>query len=381
MAFYIGTQEVTAVPAGSDATRGAELMADGEGSAFWGYMGGGSLGIGQVDNNAWRYRSIYTHGYLAAGYKGSNPWRSVNKTWHLTDTTLYCGEQLSFTQAYTDGNYSDFYGYIVSGGGFSGATANISSYSLANGSIRMFTADGFSSSGISYGYVGNDPKNEGLGYGSAGFGNHVGGMAMDVARVDCSACSDIKGQGGWINGGNSSATNRMHFPSEVMYTGWDSGQSGRGNSAASGELRGYFEWGSDYRYVTWSNSTWSGTGVWGGWGKDFHCKIQSTKWGHHYVGTGNNVTSGKARFSDSTGTTLANFNKVRSYGEDNVEDGQDWGYIMGHFDGQQNNHTIKQTHSTDSEVTMGADCMPKGHYGQCSGTCATAAATVLGGHG
>jgi len=131
MAFYIGTQEVTAVPAGSDATRGAELMADGEGSAFWGYMGGGSLGIGQVDNNAWRYRSIYTHGYLAAGYKGSNPWRSVNKTWHLTDTTLYCGEQLSFTQAYTDGNYSDFYGYIVSGGGFSGATANISSYSLA----------------------------------------------------------------------------------------------------------------------------------------------------------------------------------------------------------------------------------------------------------
>jgi hypothetical protein len=49
---------------------------------------------------------------------------------------------------------------------------------------------------------------------------------------------------------------------------------------------------------------------------------------------------------------------------------------MGHYDGQQNNHTIKQTHSTDVEVTMGAACMPKGHYGQSSGACSTAAASV-----
>jgi len=377
MAFKLGTVTLEFVPPGNDASRGASLISDGSSGSFWGYMGNTSSGA--IDNAQWRYRSIYTHGYLAAGYKGSNPWRSVNKTWHQTDTTIYLGEQISFAQAYCDGFYSDYNGYIQTGGGFNAAGDSISSYSLANGTIRMFTADGFSSSGLTYGYEGNDPKNEGLTYGSGGFSNHVGGMKLNTAIVDGAGTQDIKGQGGWMTGGGSTTTNRLHFPTEVMYAGWDSGQSGRG-TAGAGELRGYFQWsGTQYRYVTWSNSTW--TTNWpqgGGWGKDNHCKIQSTKWGHHYIGTGNNVTSGKARFSDATGATLANFNKVRSYGEDNVEDGQDHGYIMGHYDGQQNNHTIKQSHSSDSEVTLGAGAMPKGHYGQSSGACSTGAATVVG---
>ncbi len=380
MAFFVGATEVVPVPPGNDSTRGGELMSDGDGAAFWGYMGAASGDPAAVDTGQWRYRSIFTHGYLAAGYKGSNPWRSVNKTWHNTDTTLYCGEQLASTQAYTNGVWSDHHAYVMTGGGFSGTSSAISSYSLANGSIRMFTSDGFSSSGVSYGYVGNDPKNEGLGYGTAGYGNHVGGMRMHVNRYDFPAANDIKGQSGWINGGGSADTSRMHFPTEVMYSGWNSGTDGYG-CGGHGENRGYFAWTSTYRYVTWANSTWSGTGSWGGYSKDRHCKIQSTKWGHHYIGTGNNVTAGKARFSDATGSTVANFNKVRSYGEDNSEDGQDHGYIMGHFDGQQNNHTIKQTHSSDTETTMGAGCMPKGHYGQSSGACSTGAASILGGIG
>jgi len=382
MAFFAGATELEFVPQGTDSSRGAKLISDGSNGSFWGYMG--YTGTGSVQGGgAWRYRSIYTHGYLAAGYKGSNPWRSVNKTWHATDSTLYCGEQISGPQSYCDGFYSDYNGYIQAGPtgrAFNAGGDWMASYGLANGTIRMFTADGFSSAGLSYGYQGNDPKNEGLTYGSGGFTNHVGGMRLSTSIVDACGTQDIKGQGGWMNGGGTSTTHRMHFPTEVMYTGWDSGNSGRG-TAAAGESRGYFQWtGTNYKYVTWSNSTW--TSNWpqgGGWGKDNHCKIQSTKWGHHYIGTGNNVTSGKARFSDATGATLANFSKVRSYGEDNPMDGQDWGYIMGHYDGQQNNHTIKQTHSSDSEVTLGANAMPKGHYGQSSGACSTAAATVIGG--
>ena len=166
------------------------------------------------------------------------------------------------------------------------------------------------------------------------------------------------------------------FPTDSPYEGWNSGTDGAGD-AAGGELRGYFAWSATYRYVTWANDTWSATGTWGGWGKDIHTKAQSTKWGHHYIGTGTNVTIGKAKFSDSTGSTLSTFNKVRAYGEDNVEEGQDWGYIMGHYDGQQNNHTIKQTHSTDVEVTLGPAAQPKGHYGQSSGACSTGAASIV----
>ena len=161
-----------------------------------------------------------------------------------------------------------------------------------------------------------------------------------------------------------------------MYAGWDSGTDGIGDGA-SGELRGYFAWPSTYRYVTWSNSTWSGTGAWGGgWSRDGQCNTQSTKYGWHYIGNGSNVTSGKSKFRDSDGAVLTNFNKIRAYGEENVEEGQDWGYIMGHYDGQQNNHTIKQAYNTDSEVTLGAAAQPKGHYGQSSGACSTGAMTI-----
>jgi hypothetical protein len=373
MAFKIGSVTVVPVPTSSDASRGSYLVSDGVGGAFWGYMGNGAT-AGVVDNAQWRYRSIYTHGYLAAGYKGSNPWRSVNKTWHSTDTTMYCGEQIAYTQAYTNGNWSDYNAYIIANGGFGAQGSIICSYSLHNGTIRMFTADGWGSSGVSYGYVGNDPKNEGLSYGSPGFSGNVGGMRMNTTHYDPPATQDIKGQSGWISGGGSVQTERLHFPTETMYSGWNGIYDGIGDAAA-GENKGWFSHGNSYSNVTWSNSTWT-AGGWGSWSRDGHTKAQSTKWGHHYIGTGTNVTIGKAKFSDSTGATISTFNKVRSYGEENVEDGQDWGYILGHYDGQQNNHTIKQVHSTDSEVTLGAGAMPKGHYGQSSGCCSTGAATI-----
>ena len=374
MAFKKGSVTLGTVPAGTSDSYGSFLISDGAGGSSWSYMGNTSVN-GSINDAAWRYRTIYTHGYIAAGYKGSNPWRSVNKTWHPTDTTMYCGEQISHTQSYTNGCYSDFNAYIIANGGMSALGAIICSYSLHNGTIRSFGADGAGSVGVAYGYVGNDPKNEGVTYGDAAGAVGTGGMKMEVARKDGPATQDIKGQSGWLSGGGSTTTSRIHFATEVTYAGWDSGVDGIGD-AAGGELRGYFEWGSTYKYVTWSNSTWSAAGSWGGWAKDGHTKSQSTKWGHHYIGTGTNVTAQKAKFRDSDGVTLSTYNKVRSYGEENVEEGQDHGYLMGHYDGQQNNHTIKQVHSTDIEVTLGAAAMPKGHYGQSSGACSTGAASI-----
>ena len=380
MSFYTSNALLRAVP--DTTTVGSRLASNGTSATqyFWNYPGNTNTGSGVPDNSAWLYRSIYTHGYLAGGYRGSNPWRSVNKMWFGTETTMYCGEQLHQVASYTKGVWSDYNAYVVAHGNtstYAASSSAIASYSLFNGTMRSRTNDGFSSSGISYGYVGNDPKNEGLGYGTAGYGDHVGGMAMNVGRSDNGGANDIKGQSGWLVGGGATSTNRLHFPSEVMYTGWDSGDSGI-NDGASGELRGYFAWTSAYRYVTWSNSTWtSGWQNGGGWSRgDYQCKIMSSKYGWHYIGTSSNVTLPKARFRDSDGTTLANFNKIRAYGEDNCMMGQDNGYVMGHFDNQQNNHTIRQSYSTDSEVTLGATAQPKGHYGQSSGACSTGAMNI-----
>ena len=54
------------------------------------------------------YRSIFTHGYLVGGYRGSNPWRTVNQIYQATDVTICRGDQLDRAASYVDGNFGDF---------------------------------------------------------------------------------------------------------------------------------------------------------------------------------------------------------------------------------------------------------------------------------
>ena len=82
----------------------------------------------------------------------------------------------------------------------------------------------------------------------------------------------------------------------------------------------------------------------------------------------------KVRGSD--GAALRNFNRSRRCGEENWEMGQDWGYKMGDYNGQQNNHVEKWTYSNDAIATLGSSARPKGHYGQSSAACSSAAASV-----
>ena len=73
---------------------------------------------------------------------------------------------------------------------------------------------------------------------------------------------------------------------------------------------------------------------------------------------------------------ISNYNRSRAAGEENMEMGQDWGYKLGDYNGQQNNHTEKWDYSNDSITTMGFACRPKGHYGQSSAACSSAAGAV-----
>ena len=65
-----------------------------------------------------------------------------------------------------------------------------------------------------------------------------------------------------------------------------------------------------------------------------------------------------------------------SRSEENMMMGQDKGYMMGQYDGQQNNHTTRWDYSTDVETNMPAATRPKGHYGTSSGGCCSASASV-----
>ena len=362
--YYVNGQEASGLPAQDNLTRGSYLVSDGSNGAFWQYPGQIATSTG-IDS--WRYRSLITHGYISGGYKGSQPWRSMNKTWHNNDTTMYTGEQVDRAAAYCDGTWSDFNGYIHGTvNSYAGNSSHTSSYNLHTGICRNQGDGRFSQ--YSYGYEGDSPKNV-MGY------NVTGGWQMDAGRNDCGCATAQKEQAGYITGGGSSTTNKLHFATEIMYNTNNSGDSGDFVAGCGMESRSYFAWrNSSQKYLTHSNDSWSNQGFAGnnrGW-----CKALPTKWGHFYIGTDDNVTTPLRKVRGSDGGAISNYNRSRAAGEENMEMGQDWGYKLGDFDGQQNNHTEKWDYSNDSITTMGFATRPKGHYGQSSAACSSAAGAV-----
>ena len=362
--YYKNGDPLTPLPEQTDETRGAYLVSDGPGGAFWSYPGA-TVPTGPL--SGYRYRSIITHGYIGGGYKGSQPWRSLNKTWHTTDTTFYCGEQLDRAAAYCDGTWSDYNAYVHGTvNSYAGNSSHTSSYNLNTGICRTQGDSRFSQ--YTYGYEGDNPKAV-MGYGV------TGGWAMSVGRNDSGCATNQIGQGGYITGGGSSVTNKLHFGTEIMYSTTSSGSSSDFVAGVGGETRAYMSWSNGVQqYLTYSNDAWTNLNFAGnnrGW-----CKALPTKWGHFYIGTSNNVTTPVRKVRDSDGAALSNYNRARAAGEENMEMGQDWGYKLGDFDGQQNNHTEKWLYSNDSITTMGFATRPKGHYGQSSAACSSASASI-----
>ena len=385
MAFKIGS--ITVVPAPTDVTRGTPLTSTGDTTdTFWAYPGSQSAG------GSWSTRTILTHGYLAGGYKGSNPWRSVNKTWHANDTTIYQGEQLDKAGSYVDGTFSDYNGYVHGTvNSFSGSSQHTSSYNLHNGSGRTWGASTYgadtNASGVGWNWDGDNPTSiSGFDYGAAPSSwdadatvEGVGGWGLSYSFAD-SGCFSELGISGYITQGGTSATNRLNFATEVMFITTDSGITSSYGTGMGGQSTGYMVTASTNRSLVWSSQSWSNWTVLGSNGA--WRKGHWTKKGWHFAGNGGNVTGGFTRFNDSNGSATggSQFSTLSSVGEENMESGEDHGYMLGNFNGHQNNMTWKFNYSNFTTTNMSALTRPKGHYGQSSGACSSAAATMTASH-
>lgn len=386
MAFKVGTTSVFpgVYTAPDSPANGGGLFSDGSNS-YWAYPGVTASLVG----TGFRYRTTFTHGFLAGGYKGSNPWRSVNKTWHASDITIYCGEQLDRPAAYAMGSFSDYNGYIFSGAaGFQGASTHTSSINLHTGNSRTRSRDQYGAGAAPFGYEGRDPQNEGIPYGTttpAGTPDvdnserimaGVGGWEMSTPFMNGWGIPNQIGQTSYIGGGGLAAASgfqKLHHGTEVMYNTSASGATGTA-AAVPGETKGYYSFAGTRKYITYSNDTW--TAFTSTCGPDGVCKPLPTKLGFHYWGSGANATLPQIKLVESTSTDSTMANKLIANGEDNNQMGQDWGYMLGGYNGQQNNYTVKYTYATDTQTAMGYATRPKGHTGQSSGQCFSAAALV-----
>ena len=388
MAFYVGTINYFPglVPAVSTATAGSALTNDGT-NAYWAYPGASITTLG----GTLQYRSILTHGYVAGGYKDANPWRTVNKTWHSTDITICCGDQIDQAANYNGGTFSDYNGYVhACSGAHATASAHTSSYNLHTGNARTVgTSNWGTQPSVAFGFTGKDPNSTaGFPYGQGGSldtgitdgsgASGTGTWEMSVGRTYFGGLTDQLNQIGYIAGGTESqVTDRFHMPTEIMYQTTSTGVSASHTAAGGGASIGWWSFGGtakQFNFSTLAYSAWSASPA---PAPDGVCKILTTKLGYHYVGTGTNNTTGWGRFSDSTGAMQSTaVSKPSSFGEENFEMGQNWGYCLGQYNGQQNNYSTKHNYLTDAITVMGSSTQPKGHAGLSSAVCSSAAASI-----
>ena len=309
---------------------------------------------------------------MCGGYRGANPWRTVNQTFHATDVTICRGDQLDRAATYVDGNFGDYNGYVYGGSNSWGSNSPHTS------SINLHTGTGRTAgSSPDYNHTDNYSTTP----------DSIGATwDLYASCDDPGAVSGQTTQRGYVTGGadlGSQSWNRLNFMSELM-SRVSGGHSNNHASATEGELRGYsFGDTGNSKYIefsTESTGNWSTSNIGGdGWKKSL-----STKWNHGYHGNGGNVTQQWMKFTHNTGAFISTFNQndVAS-GEENMEMGQDWGYMVGNYSGsggsgnaRQNNRTMKFFHATDAMTMCGFKTEPKGHQGQSSGTCHSAAFTV-----
>lgn len=399
-------------------------------STYVSYMG---LGTNTNVSSTFSTRTILTHGYVVGGYKGSSPWRNSNKTWHATDITFSVGDQIDRAMAYGDGTWSDFNAYVHGCiNAFTGSSSHTSSYNLHTGISRQkgmqlwdynatstaagswntgtlgyrlteaSSGDGlFGSATLPFGYLGGNPAGDGQGVTYGAYATYasttIAGTAVTTAAATDSTVRFAQGVGGWdtstvydlhgcsvdqvgqigyIHGGNTNITNRIHFPTEIMYTTTNAPVTAAMTTCVFGETKAYVNFDGNHQIFTWSNqtySTWNNTSGSSTNGQAAWYKALSGKLGNHYPAVGDSLF----KISDATGNTVSTFTKsFLSASEENMEMGQNWGYMLGNYNGQQNNQSMKISYTADTCTSLGAASMPKGHFGMSSAACSSAAAQI-----
>ena len=306
-----------------------KIYADGE----WGALAGSGTA-------PFLTRQVITTGFVMGGYQSSSPWRNVNTMVHATDVMTNNGDVLPTASAYTSGVCTLTTGYIWGADtSWPGTTTNTSNF-------HMTTYSG--STGPSTVYARNDAATL--------FKEHE--MA-------------------WIVAGGAAQIDVMNLSTATMYShqgqssiSGDSMQSGA--ASHSGELAGYvWQDTNDNRKFTFSTGTTVSISTPSNApGLNSQQKGFSTKVGKGYAGNEGTYNGGNNLrvWNYSTETVQSTVSKpVTNSGEENYDMGQAHRYMMGNYDGAQNNRGDKFTYATDSGSELGSGSLRTGVPGGSSG--------------
>lgn len=309
----------------------------------------GNVGIqkGRFPDANWKNRQVITTGYTGAGYANSVTWRNVNKLPHATEAAQDLGDILQAAANYTSGGHNRDIAFLWGTNG-TGTDGN-GSYVLTS-CFSMRTDTTFNNAGTN-------------------LTNAVGDCATMMVADQWGSYHSA-----WINGGSAAFIQRFNLYTQTMAyatTATVLNQGGVGAGAHFSETFGYW-WSDDSAQATppasgkrkfvYSTETESTPTANIGWHSQQ--KGVSSKNGFGWAGNEGSYSGGnlfrKTQYSTETVVSSAVNKPVTNSGEENLDVGQDKQFMMGMYNGAQNNIAWRFTYATDSGAQGGTAMEPRG---------------------
>jgi hypothetical protein len=277
----------------------------------------------------WLYRQIITTMYMAGGYKDASVWSNANKFPRSTETCTNLGDGCIDGYNYKSGMCSDTKGYIFGGPGAHGTASNV------NSAFNLRT----------------EVKATNPGTIAFNCGNTGTTFAPDRNR------SFTTGEG---------VSNMFRFTASTEAYATLGGGQGGSTCAVSGENKGIY-WGDANRSINFSTEAQASITMAGG--AHGQQKGLSSKIGYGYGGNEGTYNGGyNWRKINITNETYGTITKaIGNSGEENYAMSQDRGYILGEYDGAQNNNCGRVIYATDAAASLSTTV--QGHGGSSSGHC------------
>lgn len=310
--------------------------------------------IGSQDDSrvAFKYRQIITTTYTAGGYKDSSPWKTVQRTTNSTDQTVSVGDLMDYPSSYSSGGCSKsilFMWSVNTDNLWKSATEVHGTYTSG---INMVNETGYA----------HQSK-----WDLANARDQPGTIFQETLFA-------------WIFGGSVAAVEKFNLTNESMYANYypnaapyitmtTSITSSLGCSAFSDENYGYGYGSESGMKLFFATDTISVKQQWGASGQQ---KGISSKVGKGYAGNEGTYNGGYnlRRWDYATESNIGNVAKpYPNCGEENFSMGQDHQYMIGNYDGLQNNESWKFYYATDTGSSNVAGLKPTTHGGMSSGHC------------
>jgi hypothetical protein len=289
------------------------------------------------------YRTIITTSYVMGGYKDTSPWRNVNRMAHSADVCTNLGDQLSRPAAYTSGVCNLTKGFL-----WATDTAWPGTNTITSG-FNMATET------------------------SAGLNSN---WDLRVARNDCATVWK-ETQFAYIIAGGDARVDVFNLTNETMYQLGVGGNSLTGGAEFSGaasfcdEMAGYV-WDNTANKILFSTEVAYTVASSSVAGNNSQQKGISSKVGRGWAGNEGTYNGGYnlRRWQFSNDTNLGTVSKpIGDSGEENLDMGQAHQYLLGMYDGTQNNRGWKFNYSTEAGFELGAGSVRTGVPGGSSGHC------------